>query len=181
MLIFPQKLTNNVKKLLAFLLISSIAATGWSQDMPNDEQTTNELKLNTFNLIAFNFVDVSYENLLNKESSLGISILFNLREDNDILDYFRNFSITPYYRQYFSKQYAKGFFAEGFGMLNSGKRFDDSDNYTDFALGISVGGKFVTQKGFVVEIYSGLGRNLLEDEFAPEVVTRGGISMGYRF
>lgn len=192
MLIFPQKLTNNMKTLLAFLLISSAIVRGWSQDMPNDEQSNNELKLNAFNLIVFSYADLSYERLLNEEASLGVSILFSLGEDDEVLDYYRTFSITPYYRQYFSKQYAEGFFVEGFGMLNSGKDyyyiFDEQggsneygDTYTDFALGISVGGKFVTKRGFIAEIYTGLGRNLLGDEFAPEIVGRGGISLGYRF
>ncbi len=153
----------------------------------------NEIKLNASNLIAFTFLDASYEYLLNEESSLGVGILFNVGNNNDAFDYYRSFSITPYYRQYFSKKYAKGFFVEGFAMLNSGEEEDyfydelidgyrtSSGNYTDFALGISIGGKFVTPRGFVAEIYAGIGRNLLGADFAPEIVGRGGISLGYRF
>ena len=157
----------------------------------NELQTRNEIKLNAFNLIAFTFVDISYEALLNEESSLGVALLFNIGNEDEILDEIRTFSITPFYRQYFSKQYAEGFFVEGFGMINSGNQNDyyedfeltirSEGKYTDFALGISVGGKFVTPRGFVVEIYTGLGRNLLGSEFAPDIVSRGGISLGYRF
>ncbi len=181
-----------MKKLLTTALIISVVCLGQSQDISNDSQPRDEFKINAFNLIAFTYMDLSYERLLHEEASLGVSVLFNVGNDNEILDYFRNFSITPYYRQYFSKQYAEGFFVEGFGMLNSGEdyyySFDDQGNetnsgetYTDFALGVSVGGKFVTKRGFIAEIYTGLGRNLLGDETAPEIVSRGGISLGYRF
>lgn len=181
-----------MKTILTSVIMLSLIFLGRSQDISNDSQSKDELKINAFNLITFTYLDVSYERLLNEESSMGVSVLFNIGEDNEILDYFRNFSITPYYRQYFSKQYAEGFFVEGFGMLNAGEdyyySFDDQGNesksgetYTDFALGISVGGKFVTKRGFIAEIYTGLGRNLLGDETAPEIVSRGGISLGYRF
>ncbi len=170
----------------------SVVFLGQSQDISNDSQPRDEFKINAFNLIAFTYMDLSYERLLHEEASFGVSVLFNIGNDNELLDYFRDFSITPYYRQYFSKQYAEGFFVEGFGMLNSGEdyyySFDDQGNetnsgetYTDFALGVSVGGKFVTKRGFIAEIYTGLGRNLLGDDTAPEIVSRGGISLGYRF
>jgi len=48
------------------------------------------------------------------------------------------------------------------------------------AAGISVGGKFVTKRGFVTEIYLGIGRDLLGNSDI-EVVGRGGVSIGYRF
>lgn len=46
--------------------------------------------------------------------------------------------------------------------------------------------KWVTQKGFLVEISAGIGRNLFqnsEDEYYDEtpIVGRGGISIGKRF
>ncbi|WP_394748361.1 DUF3575 domain-containing protein [Spongiimicrobium salis] len=181
-----------MKKLsLLFILSIAFLHTAKGQDQASVVQARNEIKTNAFNLIAFSFLDLQYEYLLNEEASLGISVLFNVGEDEDFFDEFRQFSFTPYYRQYFSNKYAKGFFVEGFGMLNSGDSdiffFDDVANppqdtsYTDFALGISVGGKFVTKRGFIAEIYTGIGRNLLDSDFAPEIVTRGGISLGYRF
>ena len=180
------------KSIVFFLFVVFIFSQIEAQEDENELTARNELKLNAFNLIAFTFVDASYESLLNEESSIGVGVLFNIGSEDEILDEIRNFSITPYYRQYFSKQYAKGFFVEGFGMINSGKQLDfyedfemtiavEGESYTDFALGISVGGKFVTPRGFVVEIYTGLGRNLLSSEFAPDIVSRGGVSLGYRF
>jgi hypothetical protein len=176
--------------LTSVLLLSFFMA--WSQEIIKDPQPTNELKINGFNLIAFTFLDFSYETLLNEESSLGAGILFNIGGSDFFFEESRNFSLTPYYRKYFSKHYAEGFFLEGFGMINSGRQIDfyedfeqtqgvRGNHFTDFALGISVGGKFVTPRGFVVELYTGLGRNLLGASDAPVVISRGGISLGFRF
>ncbi|NNJ88411.1 MAG: DUF3575 domain-containing protein [Eudoraea sp.] len=154
----------------------------------------HELKLNATNLIIFSYLDGAYEYLISEESSFGVNLLFSLSDD-EIFEEYRTFSITPYYRQYFSKKYAKGFFVEGFGMLNSGDAFyglatfdangnvsyTNEGSYTDFALGISAGGKFVTPRGFVVDLYLGIGRNFLNTDYAPELVGRGGLTLGYRF
>jgi hypothetical protein len=159
-------------------------------------ESQNELKINTTNLIIFGFVDVAYERLLNEESSVGLSILFatDNNDENDF-DYYRKFSATGFYRHFFSKKYAKGFFVEGFGMLHQatedvyvssnevdgfGGRYEENE-YTDFALGVSVGGKFVTRRGFIAEVYLGIGRNLGGQAIDVNVVGRGGISLGYRF
>jgi hypothetical protein len=78
-------------------------------------------------------------------------------------------------------------------MLHSGKEDYDvygdfppyqtitlEEKYTDLAAGISVGGKFVSKRGFVAEIYVGIGRDLLGNSDL-EIVGRGGVSIGYRF
>ncbi len=164
-----------------------------SQEVQQDETDRDELKINVFNLIAFKYLDGAYERIIDEESSFGFGVLINAGNDDDIFDYYRQFSVTPYYRRYFSKGYASGFFVEGFGMLNSGEQdiytFDDitfesertGENYTDFALGISVGGKFISKKGFIAEVYGGIGRNFFSTDFSPEVVARGGVSLGFRF
>jgi len=48
------------------------------------------------------------------------------------------------------------------------------------AVGISAGAKFLTKRGFIAEIYLGIGRDLLGNS-DDEIVGRGGISLGYRF
>lgn len=179
-----------MRKSLLFICIIFLG-TVISNAQDDGIQPRNEIKTNVSNLIAFSFVDVAYERLLNEESSFGIAVLVNVNQssDSDFLDAYREFSITPYYRQYFSRKFARGFFVEGFGMYNTGDDsifYDDIQqgedrNYTDFALGVSIGGKFVTRRGFMVEVYGGLGRNLLNADFSPELVGRGGVSLGYRF
>lgn len=179
--------------LISFLFLSVLVAKAQETESEQVVEKQNELKINAFNLIAFEYVDITYERILNEESSVGVGILFGL--DNEVYginDLRREFSFTPYYRQFFSKKYAQGFFVEAFGMLHSGKdefhvenNLDPYDSYeirdyTDFALGISVGGKFVTKRGFIAEIYLGIGRDLFNNTDV-EVVGRGGISLGYRF
>jgi hypothetical protein len=83
---------------------------------------------------------------------------------------------------------------EGFGMLNQTSDefyidFDeitmqsnyDTEKYTDFAIGVSLGGKFISKRGFVAEVYGGVGRNLTNSDNIVEVIGRGGISLGLRF
>ena len=52
--------------------------------------------------------------------------------------------------------------------------------YTDFALGLSIGGKLLSKRGFVSKIYFGVGRPIFGAEFAPQFLFRGGVSLGYR-
>lgn len=182
--------------LITLLLISSFSI--FAQDETEEIQNPlgdNEVKINMLNLIAFKWLDVSYEHLINEEASFGVSVLANMDSDgNDNgSDFYRTFSITPYYRHFFSSKYARGFFVEAFTMLHTGKddyfdydsyngnnSYNNEGKYTDFAVGISIGAKYMTKRGFVAEFYLGLGRDLLgNSEF--EVVGRGGISIGRRF
>jgi hypothetical protein len=90
----------------------------------------------------------------------------------------------------------EAFFIEGFGMLHrykdlyydietDGTYNNIEKNITEFSLGVSVGGKWVTKSGFVAEIFGGIGRNILnnsDDSYDPiEVAGRVGISIGKRF
>jgi len=186
-----------MKKIILFALLS-LTFFGMnaqeSEETDQNPQKQNEFKINMTNLIAFKWVDLTYERILNEESSIGAGLLFAIDNEGDIgLDEYRTFSFTPYYRHFFSNKYAKGFFVEAFGMIHSGEEeiynftddgiFDNDfsrSKFTDFAVGVSVGGKFVTKRGFIAEVYLGIGRDLLGNSDI-EVVGRGGISLGYRF
>ncbi len=184
-----------MKKLVILVLLATVFVSGYAQE-EEVVQKQNEVYLNAFNLITFKWLDVSYERVLNEESSVGISTLVSLDKESYGYDSYRKFSITPYYRHFFSKDYAKGFFMEAFTMINSGDyetynyyyneatdQYIDETNtnsYTDIAFGIGVGGKFVSKRGFIGEIHAGVGRNLFNDN-APNVVGRGSISFGFRF
>lgn len=179
--------------LVALMFLATLSIAQEKENIPmQDVGKSHEVKMNAISLIGFKWVDVAYEYLIDEESSFGTSVLFSLDGQRDI-DVYKNFSITPYYRRYFSSKYARGFFIEGFGMLNTfredfydyvpnGNSIHRNDKQTDFAIGISTGAKFVTKKGFTAEIYLGLGRNLFNSSnHLREVVGRGGISLGYRF
>lgn len=184
---------------MLFISISTFAQESEEKETENQFKK-NEVKLNVFNIIIFKSIDFSYEYLLDSESSVGISVLINL---NDFSDdeyygpyYNETFAITPYYRHFFSKSYAAGFFIEAFGMYNQQKIYYDYYDYdinsyistsdevsNNFALGISLGGKFVSEKGFLFEFFGGIGRNIAisNRDAAAEFVPRLGVSLGYRF
>lgn len=182
-----------MKKITITLILLITSFVSFSQTIEVDENAgDNELKINMTNLIAFKWVDVTYERIINEESSFGVGVLVALDDEDTGLDEYRTFSLTPYYRHFFSNKYAEGFFVEAFAMLHSGKDetyFDslngglggyEEDTYTDFAVGVSAGFKIVSRRGFVAEVYLGLGRDLL-NKSDLEVVGRGGLSIGYRF
>ena len=136
-------------------------------------------------MLFFEWVDVSYEYLINEESSFGTALAFNLGDVTDV-----RYTLTPFYRRYFSDKFARGYYVEGFGMLFSAKNNSDyagSPNNivtteTGFGLGFSFGRKFVSKKGFSAESFFGFGRNLLgsKNDY-NEFVGRIRISLGYRF
>lgn len=183
--------------LLVVLLV--FCAFSYAQDNSNTIPK-HEVKTDMFNLIVFKAPQFSYEYLLNDESSVGVSIMFNLEnpEDGSFIDgpyYYENFAFTPYYRRFISNKYARGFFIEVFGMYNVQGDFDGTwDNnfqnvtYSDetsnnLAFGVSLGGKLVSKGGFVVEFYGGVGRNIIigNEDIGLEFLPRVGISLGYRF
>lgn len=183
-----------MKKTILTVLVLSIFITSKAQEAEQQDiadNPTSEIKLNALFMVVGAF-DVSYEYLLNQESGLGIEVF--LPFDEDIKDDI-NYYISPYYRLYFGKKYASGFFLEGFGMLNSVKEtvvdFSDTnnpnitaseENITDFALGIGLGGKWITKSGFIGELNFGIGRNLFNSSNdGDEFVGKLGITLGYRF
>ncbi|GAA3596007.1 DUF3575 domain-containing protein [Flavivirga amylovorans] len=188
-----------MKKVLCLLLLL-VSYFSFSQEEENIK--SHEIKLNAFNAIIFKSIDFSYEYLIDSESSIGVSVFFNLHDSDDrSFDddngpiYNEEFALTPFYRHYFSNKYAWGFFLEAFGMYNVQKDFDGyydgsigQDVFRDgtsnnVALGISLGGKFVSKKGFAFEFLGGLGRNLSQsnDDIGTELVPRIAASLGYRF
>jgi hypothetical protein len=173
------------KIVLVVCVLFGIMVNG--QEAKKYDFSRNELKGNALALIFGSF-NVSYERILNEESALGFSV--NVPFDKDNWDI--NYNLTGYYRYYFGKKPAVGFFGEAFGMLNNVDYYvynDSSNSYgnkklTDFALGIGLGGKWVTKKGLLLEVNGGVGRNLFNNQYDDmdyELIGRLGISVGYRF
>lgn len=182
-----------MKKTYLVLLVSILfSMSTFSQENTESKKVSenfNEIKLNGLYLVLGAF-DVTYERTINEESAFGLNVFLPFDDD---INHDINYYISPYYRFYFGNKYAAGFFLEGFGMLNStndytyfyNNGFDANvkeDNITDFALGIGLGGKWITNSGFVGELNLGFGRNLFNnDRFDYEIIGKVGISLGYRF
>lgn len=189
-------------RLLSIITTLFISFNTFSQQNDSSKKTEfeypklkHELKINAISIIVLSALDITYEHIVNEETSFGVSLFINGGNGDNIDDEYRTFSITPYYRNYFTSKYNQGFFIEVFSMYNQFNDYDydydfDGDNNDNdsprkvdaFALGFAAGGKWVTKKGFVAEISLGFGRNLFlknNDEFS--LVGRGGISIGKRF
>lgn len=174
-------------KHILFVLVFTLSIFSVNaQETPLDNTKNSEIKVNALYLVLGAF-EGTYEHLLNEESSLGASVFYAF--DNDLNE---EFYFSPYYRFFFGKKYASGFFLEGFGMLNSiedeyfvfgDQNFStETETVTDFALGIGLGGKWVTKRGIIGELNFGIGRNLFNsDESGYEIVGKFGITVGYRF
>ncbi|WP_426090705.1 DUF3575 domain-containing protein [Flavobacterium sp. DSR3-2] len=172
-----------MKKLFVLICLTS-SLFGFSQEKETVDFKRNELKGNAL-LLVIGAGEFTYERLLSEESGVGVSLFFNYDDQ-----FYTKFSLTPFYRFYFSKKPAAGFFVEGFGMLNSYDSYvynnnsynSNIENRTDFALGFGLGSKWITKKGFLFEINAGVGRNLFNSSDTDnEIVGRGGITLGYRF
>ncbi|WP_159476548.1 DUF3575 domain-containing protein [Chryseobacterium sp. 18068] len=179
------------KNFLLFIILFafySVKAQNENGTDANPYQKNNEIKLNLISPL-FGAVEVGFERHLNKNSSLGISAFFVYdNTENEDLNYY----ISPYYRYYFGKKYASGFFVEGFGMFTSidGKKVYSADRLTftenkdvyDAVLGAGLGYKLVTKKGFVFEANASYGKLLFNaDKTDHTQVIKLGLSIGYRF
>ena len=172
-----------------------------------EELGTHELKLDIIDLLAFPALDVTYEIISDPYSSYGINTYLNLSDMGTADGWIDRFSLTPFYRFYFFNKTdfgGAGFFAELFGRLTFGKNEEiyyyeynpdmslmpspniEADNFTDFALGASIGKKWVNKKGWTFELMFGLGRFLFNNSsdsngYRSDVAVRGGVALGKRF
>ena len=157
-----------------------------------EELGQNELKLDLIDILSLPAFDMTYERIKDPYSSYGISLFFNVGDDYlASRNWTDKLSLTPFYRFYFfnKKDYGgAGFFAEVFTKFSSGKHYVEyqtvDENFFDIAPGAVIGQKWVNKKGWTFEISGGVGRSLLnkdENSMRPELLFRGGFSIGKRF
>ncbi|MDT0553240.1 DUF3575 domain-containing protein [Urechidicola vernalis] len=183
-----KSIKSQVKSQIAvfFLLLISVGSFSQEVEITKEKTVRNEIKLNLMYLLG-STIDIAYEHILNENSSLGISLMHTLNEKNSMWKY----GITPYYRMFFGKKEASGFFIEGNMAF-----YSEEINYgtwiyfgtpppvefeTGFGAGFAIGGKFVNKNGFLVELYLGAGRNFINTDIIEEYYPRAGISIGKRF
>lgn len=192
--------------LLSILFITSLA---FSQQNDSIRNTTlnkkNEIRIDILKLLENSRLHLSYERFLNKKKSVGLSVLLLNGKAAEFSPFYCNdcdnntktnsYQIIPYVRYSFSKNVKRFWYGEIFSSLNSGsykstdRLFDGTygyydkveKKYTNVALGSSIGYKFYIKKRFVVDLHFGLAPNLLSNTNSPEVITRIGGNIGYRF
>ena len=162
----------------------------------------NEIKFDVVSLVALGKIHVSYERFLKSDFSIGISGILN--ESNSLENDYVNgksrtledYQIIPFVRYSLSKSQVRYYFIEVFVSANSGtyheleRLIDENNNgyylsvdkkYSDFAIGGAVGHKFYIKEKIGVDIFVGMGKNLFSNGESPEIVSRVGINLGYRF
>tara|TARA_B110000090_G_scaffold127787_1_gene141255 strand:- start:5776 stop:6276 length:501 start_codon:yes stop_codon:yes gene_type:complete len=162
------------------LLITSIFASSISF-------AQQEVKLNIANALVLKTIDISYEYYLSKDTSVGISGLYNFEQKSADFRYNEETMVTPYLRHYFTSDRVWNLFGEGFFGIGSGYKkieiageSDIYEKYSDSALGISFGAKYISESGFLVDIYGGIGRNLFSAN-SPILMPRLGVNVGWKF
>lgn len=151
----------------------------------------NELRLN-FPALILGVVEVNYEKFIADDAGIGLAASVTVDKVENLS---RRWYALPYYRLYFGKQKASGFFIEGNIALVSQKEFytqyqyngeNQSPSYptyerstTNFGFGGAIGAKLLARNGFIGEIFAGGGR-LFGNSIAA-AYPRIGICIGKRF
>jgi hypothetical protein len=174
--------------------IVSTSSASKDTKRPENFDKKNEFRIDPTYLVFAGALYINYERIINMESGTGISLLISNGKDLNT-----KFALIPYYRFYFGKKPAAGFYFEGFTMYSVFKADEiirNNNNFyydttlksvtiSDLAIGFGIGGKWITNSGFVFELNFGVGRNLLNDytkyDSGTKIISKGGISIGYRF
>lgn len=176
-----------MKRILTIIALFISVISYGQIDNSNPTKNRTEVKFNVFSL-SLGAIDFEFERTLNSHSSLGMSF-------KQAFDTGQNSEVAAFYRYYFGKKYASGFFIEGFGMYHSKYEYLFStgsspstlnDVYrfgNDFALGLGIGYKLVSKKGLILQAHLGAGRNLFngKNSYGELFPGKAGISIGYRF
>ncbi|WP_313807371.1 hypothetical protein [Flavobacterium sp.] len=194
-------------KKLFLLALFSVGTVSAQQQQDSTEVVSpialkkNEVRFDVVSLITETKIHLSYERFLNKDFSVGLSAISaqSSKKKDDFESNFNRtlpeYQIIPYVRYSLSKSQVSYYYVEAFASANGGKfktqeRFVEGGNgyyqaventYFDIALGGAVGYKLYFSDKFAVDLFVGMGKNLLNTDESPELVPRVGGSFGYRF
>jgi hypothetical protein len=180
-----------MKKIIFAIVILICHQNLFAQE--NSSNNKNEIKFN-LPMAIYGLPELSYERIVEDNMSYGISI--SIAADKPF-DYFTDNGIPeraivcPYYRVYFGKKKAAGFYIEGNMAIASQKQINYPDystnptTYTDlkstgFGFGGALGVKLLARNGFIGDIYAGYGR-LFGDNAYYNGYPRLGVCIGRRF
>lgn len=181
-----------MKKLLLVITFALGFNNIQAQQTAENGARQNDIMISPIELIAAPSLNVSYERLLNENSGVGVNGFFYLGNSES----YRFSQISPYYRMYFGKKYASGFFVEGFVPIHMMK--DHTYNYitgpypkssevtnTSVGFGVGFGGKWVAKRNILFEASAGIARkfNTLDTGNYQEspITGKGMLGIGYRF
>ncbi len=186
-----------MKKIIILLGITCVGISTVNAQESNTERK-NDIMLSPIELIAAPLLNISYERLLSANSGVGINGMFYLGNSNN--DDYGLTQISPYYRMYFGKKYAGGFFVEGFVPITSTKdsyydyNFDpystvytpptyNEKTRTTIGIGVGFGGKWISRNNIIFEASVGIGRRFGNKSYYDDanITGKGMLGIGYRF
>lgn len=181
--------------LLSLTLFSQTPGVVEDDEIYKRDITNNELSIGAFNLVVFGALDVAYERIITQNTSWAVeAFILALTRESDWGDgaFNKNSSLTGKFKYFFGDARAAGFYVNGLAMISGGEYTEDGTylndsyiegeegDYTDLALGFGVGGKFVSKQGFFIDLGTGIGRNLLNNN-SPTIVGQFTVNLGFRF
>jgi uncharacterized protein DUF3575 len=192
-----------MKKSLFILLLCFQFAQG-QDSIPESKLAgrNNEVRIDLLSLIASSKLNLTYERFLGRKFSVGVTGNFtngsklDKEFDEGNRDNNPQYEIIPFVRYKLSQGMKSFYFTEVFVAANAGdfretvRKTDgfindyyviEKSTYSDVALGAGLGYKFYIKDRLGIELLVGFGWNLLEREKSPDVLSRVGLSVGYRF
>ena len=189
-----------MKKLFSLFFLMSLASQ--AQETSPLDNKKNEFRVDLLSALVWQKASLSYERFFSGNFSTGFNV--NFSDSNDLNDDFDNgyrnnvpkFEFNPYVRYQLSKGKKSFYFAEAFASYNSGdfkeivRMTDGNGNgfyttekstYSDFGLGGGLGYKMYLKDAFALEFLAGFGSNLTNRDKSPDVISRVGFNLGYRF
>lgn len=178
------------KTLLSLAMMFGLFVSAQETESPSSERQ-NDIMLSPIELVLGASLNLSYERLLNKDMGIGINGIFVFGDQGaGVIDT----QISPYYRLYFGKKYASGFFVEAFVPITTSTDsryiFVDGPGYfnptykdvteTTIGGGIGFGGKWVARRNIIFEASAGIARRF-GSEGSAEATLKGMLGIGYRF
>lgn len=156
----------------------------------------NELRIDFGKIILNSRLQLTYEYFIKNRLSVGVSAMFINGQEKTYNSFQgeRKYQIDPFVRYSFSNNRRSLFYAEFFSSINGGSNdkiarlnngkygyYDKIEYYySDVAIGSSIGYKVYIAHRFPINLNLGLGFNLFNNS-SPAVLSRVGISTGYRF
>ncbi len=162
----------------------------------------NEFRVDVLSVVAFSKLNISYERFVNQDFSVGVTFGYaDSKKVNDDFDSgYRStlpkYEVVPFVRYNLSKGQTRFYFAEVFASANAGDFRDTNrlvdaqgngyyaiqkDDYFDIAIGAGLGYKMYFSEKIAAELLVGFGTNLIDRAKSPDVISRVGLSVGYRF
>jgi len=160
---------------------------GLAQDEAENKFGRHEVKLNLVNLIILENVELNYEYIAGEDFTVGLAANYWWEESSEF-----NFILFPNVRFYPSQEEAgTGFFTELsipiFGYEDEDECFlsnnfftCSTENKVGIGVGVAAGYKLLSQKGFIGELFVGIGRSF-NDEVRIDFIPRLGVTFGKRF